>query len=93
MKLFQSMQVSTWLSDIAFYLSLIWLQTLVVINSEFRQIVSKLLLISIYYCNLSRQYRLPFLGQIINLDVLLCSGFNLEHEDLFLCPNFLLRDQ
>ena len=34
--LVQSMEVSTWLSNITFHLLLIWLQTLVAINSELR---------------------------------------------------------
>ena len=35
--------------------------------------------------------RLPFLGQVIDLDLLLCTGFNNEHEDLFLCTIFTKR--
>ena len=33
----------------------------------------------------------PFLGQVVTLDVLLCTGFNLEHEVLFLCHIFKQR--
>ena len=29
-------------------------------------------------------HRLPFQGQIVNLDLLLCKGFNSHHADLFL---------
>ena len=32
--------------------------------------------------NLSRR---PFLGQVVEFDLLLCTGFNLEHAVLFLC--------
>ena len=32
--------------------------------------------------------RLPFLRQVVNLDLLLCAGFNSEHADLFLCLFF-----
>ena len=41
------------------------------------------------YWNLSRR---PFLGQVVNLDLLLCTGFDLEHV---ICSYviFLLRDQ
>ena len=44
----------------------------------------------LFYWNLSR---LPFLGQVTDLDLLLCTGFylNLLFEpcvDLFLCPIF-----
>ena len=66
-------------SNIAFHLRLIWLQSLVAIDSE-----SRLTSFQGFYAppsevavlfdsNLSR---LPFLGQVINLDLLLCTGFN-----------------
>ena len=32
--------------------------------------------------------RLPFLGQVVDM---LCTGFNLEHADLFLCHIFTQR--
>ena len=35
----------------------------------------------------------PFLGQAVNLDLLLCSWFNLEHVDLFQYPFFSHRNQ
>ena len=35
--------------------------------------------------------RLPFLRQVIDLDLLLFTAFNLEHVDLFLCPTFTQR--
>ena len=33
----------------------------------------------------------PFLRQIVNLDLLLCAGFDSEHADLFLFPIFFQR--
>ena len=38
--------------------------------------------------NLSRR---PFLGQVVDLDLLLCTGFDLEHAVLFLCHIFTQR--
>ena len=40
--------------------------------------------------NLSRS---PFLGQVVDLDLLLCTGtaFNLESADFFLLPVFIQR--
>ena len=38
--------------------------------------------------NLSRR---PFLGQVVNFDLLLCTGFDSEHEALFLCHIFTQR--
>ena len=38
----------------------------------------------LYKWSLSR----PFLGQVVNLDLLLCTGFNLKHAALFLCLYF-----
>ena len=38
--------------------------------------------------NLSRR---PFLGQVVDLDLLLCTGFYLEHAVLFLCHIFTRR--
>ena len=34
---------------------------------------------------------LPFLGQIVNLDLLVCTGFDLEYADLFLCLCFFIQ--
>ena len=28
---------------------------------------------------------MPFLGQFIDIDLLFCTGFDLEHTDVFLC--------
>ena len=33
----------------------------------------------------------PFLGQVVDLGLLLCTGFDSEHVVLFLCPNFTQR--
>ena len=35
--------------------------------------------------------RLAFLGQVVDLDLLLCTGFDSEHADLFLCLIFTQR--
>ena len=59
-------------------------------------IVSKLLLAAIwtsevtvmFYLNLSRR---PFLGQVVDWDLLLCTGFDWEHAVLFLCHFFTQR--
>ena len=42
----------------------------------------------LFYANLSR---CPFLGQVVALDLMLCTGFNLEHDVLFLCYMFIQR--
>ena len=42
----------------------------------------------LFNSNLSR---LPFCGQVVDLDLLLCTGFNLEHAVLFLCHIFTQR--
>ena len=82
--------VTTWLSSMAFPLLPIWLQTLVAIDSESR--VTSLPsfcappseVAGLFNSNLSR----PFLGQVVDLDLLICTGFDSEHEVLFLCHNF-----
>ena len=38
--------------------------------------------------NLSRH---PFLGHVVDLDLLICTGFDSEHEDLFLYLVFIQR--
>ena len=35
--------------------------------------------------------RCPFLGQVVDLDLLLCTGFDLEHAVLFPCHIFTQR--
>ena len=83
------------LSNIAFYLEPIWLQTLVAIDSESRVTLFPSFcappseVAVLFDSNLSR---LPFLGQVVDLDLLLCTGFDSEHAVLFLC-HILLRDQ
>ena len=42
----------------------------------------------LFNLNLSRR---SFLGQVIDTDLLLCTGFDLEHEVLFLCHVFAQR--
>ena len=42
----------------------------------------------LFYLNLSR---CPFLRQVVDLDLLLCIGFDSEHAALFLYPIFILR--
>ena len=88
--------VSTLLSNIAFHLLLIWLHTLVAIGS-----VSRLTSFpSLSFCTQQSEVallfnlnlsRLPFLRQVVDLDLLLCIGFNLEHVVLFLCHSSTQR--
>ena len=74
--------LTTWLSNIAFYLRPIWLQTLVAIDSESRLTLFPSVCASpsevaeLFYLKLIRR---PFLGQVVDLDLLLCTGFNSEH--------------
>ena len=93
-KLILSTLITTWLSSIAFHLQPIWLQTLVAIHSQL------LLTLSPSFCtpplevavqfdlNLSRG---PFLGQVVQLDLLLCTGINQEHAVSFLYHIFTQR--
>ena len=73
-KLVLSTLVTTWLSNIAFHLRPIWLQTLVAINSESRLTSFPSFcappseVAALFYSNLSRR---PFLGQVFDLDLLL----------------------
>ena len=73
------MLVTARLLNIAFHLQPIWLQNLVAIDLESRLTLlpSFSVLPSefavLFNLNLSR---LPFLGQVVNLDLLLCTGFN-----------------
>ena len=93
-KLVLSTLVTTWLSNIAFHLRPIWLQTLVSIDSESRQTSFQSFcappseVAVLFDSNLSR---LPFLGQVVDLDLLLCTGFDSEHAVLFLCHIFAQR--
>ena len=93
-KLVLSRLVTTWLSNIAFFLRLIWLQTLVAIDSESRLTLFPSFcalpseVAALFDSNLSR---LPFLGQVVDTDLLLCTGFDSEHVVLFLCHIFTQR--
>ena len=70
------------------HLQLVWLQNLVLIDSESCQILFSSLCMQpsevslLFNSNLSR---LPFLEQVVYLYLLLCTGFYLEHMGLFLC--------
>ena len=93
---FLVMQVSTWLTDVAFHLNGFLLQFLVVIdcNSCQRFFPSFSTLQSeaavLFDWNLSRH---PFLqvGNFIDLDLLLCTGVNSQHVGLFWNLIFTLR--
>ena len=93
-KLVLSTLVTTWLSNIAFHLQPIWLQTLVAIDSEsrltsFPSFCAPPSEVAVLFdSNLSR---LPFLGQVVDLDLLLCTRFDSEHAVLFLCHIFTQR--
>ena len=56
-------------------------------------IVSKLLRACIWSrCVVQFEFeQTPFLGQVVNLDLLLCTGFDSEHAILFLCHIFTQR--
>ena len=91
LKLVLSMLVTTLLSNIAFHLQPIWLQTLIAIDSEshltlFPSICAQLSeVVALFDWNMSRR---PFLGQVVDSDLLLFTGFNLEHAVLFLRHTF-----
>ena len=93
-KLVLSTLVTTWLSNIAFDLRQIWLQTLVAIDSESCQTsfpsfyATSSEVAVLFDSNLSRR---SFLGQVVDLDLLLCAGFYLEHAILFLSHIFTQR--
>ena len=95
-KLVLSTLVTTWLSNITFHLLLVWLQTLDAIDLEslltsFPSFCAPPSEVAVMFdLNLSRR---PFLGQVVHLDLLLCTGFNLEHWHafLFLCHIFTQR--
>ena len=92
-KLVLSTLVTTWLSNITFHLQLIWLQTLVAIDSEscltpFPSCALPSEVAVLLYLNLSR---CPFLRQVVDLDLLLCTCLDSEHEVLFLCHIFTQR--
>ena len=94
-KLVLSTLVTPWLSNIAFHLRPIWLQSLVAIHSELRltsfpsfcALPSEVA--ALFDSNLSRR---PFLRQVVDTDPLLCTGLDSEHAVLFLC-HILLRGE
>ena len=94
LKLILSTLVTTLLSNIAFHLLPIWLQTLVAIDSESRLTsfpsfcVQPIEVAVLFHSNVSRH---PFFGQFVDLDLLLCKGLNSEHVVLFLCHIFTQR--
>ena len=95
LKLVLSTLVTTCLSNIAIDLRLIWLQTLVAIDLESRQTLFPSFCVSpskaaepVFNWNLSRHHFLP---QVVNLDLLLCTRFDLEDAVLFLCHIFTQR--
>ena len=97
-KLVLSTLVTTWLPNIAFLLQPIWLQTLVAIHSDlcltsfpsFCAPPSEVT--ALFNLNLSR---LPFLWQVLDTDLLLCTVFDLEHAVKLFCSYviYLLRDE
>ena len=88
-RLVRSTMVTTWLSNITFHLLPIWLQTLVAIDSEsyltsFPRFCAPPSEVAVLFdSNLSR---LPFLGQVVDLDSI---------QNMLFCSYviFLLRDQ
>ena len=97
-KVVLSTLITTWLSNIAFHLWQIWQQTLVAINSESRMtsfpsfarhhLIRWSEVAALFNSNLSRR---PFLGQVVDSDLLLCTWFDLEHAVLLLCHIFTQR--
>ena len=93
-KLVLSTLVTTWLSNIAFHLRPIWLQTLAEIDSEscqrsFQSFCAQPSEVAVLLdLNLSRR---PFLRQVVDLDLLLCTGFDSEPVVLFQCDIFTQR--
>ena len=86
--------VDRMVSNIEFHLRQIWLQTLVAIDCESRLTLFPSFCAPpseftvLFDSNLSR---CPFLGQVVDLDLLLCTVFDSEHAVLFLCHIFIQR--
>ena len=80
------MLVSTWLSNIAFHLQQIYSESCQTLFPSFCSQPSEVAVL--FDSNLSSHH---FVGQLVNLDLLLCTGFNSEHVDLFLCYIFTQR--
>ena len=82
------------LGQVAFHLRPIWLQTLVAIDSEscltsFSRFCAPPSEVAVlFYSNLSR---LPFLRQVVDIGLLLCTRLHSEHVVLFLCHIFIQR--
>ena len=97
LKLVLSTLVTTWLSNIAFHLRPIWLQTLVAIDSEscltsFPRFCAPPSEVAVLFdSNLSRRPFQAFLRQVVDLDLLLCTGFDSEPVVLFQCDIFTQR--
>ena len=93
-KLVLSRLVTIWLSNITFHLRPIWLRTLIAIDSEscqtsFPSICAPPSEVAVLLnSNLSRR---PFLWQLVDFDLLLCTGFDSEPAVLFLCHIFTQR--
>ena len=91
---FSSLNRRPFLGQVTFHLRPIWLQTLVAINSESYQTSCPIFsaplcqVAVLFNSNLSRR---PYFGQVIDLDLLLCTGFNSKHAVLFLCHIFIKR--
>ena len=77
--------------------AIIWLQALVAIDSESRLTSFPSFcappseVAVLFNSNLSSQSRRPFLGQVVDTDLLLCTGFDSEHAVLFQCHIFTQR--
>ena len=88
MKLVQSLQATTWLSKFPLHLRRFRLQTLVAIDLESRQTLFP------SFCGPPSEVAVlfdrnlgirPIPGQVVNLDLLLCTGFDSQRVDLFPC--------
>ena len=87
------MQVSIWLSNIVFHMQLFWLHFGCNPFRIMPDIVSRLLLALLQPSEVAVLFnwnlrRLPFFRQVVNLDLLLCTEFVSEHEDLLLSQYF-----
>ena len=88
LKLVLSTLVTTWLSNITFHLLLIWLQTLVTINSESRLTSFPSFCVppsEVALCRCTVQFKSEQTPFSQTGDLLLCTRFDSEHAVLFLC--------
>ena len=95
-RLVLSMLVTTWLPNITFHLQPIWLQTLFAIDSEWRQTLSPSFSeqpseVTVIQILAEAFPSLRILGQVVDIDLLLCIGFDSEHLVLFLYHTFTQR--